>query len=142
MNSAQKGDSVKVHYTGKLEDGTIFDSTRDRGPLNLTIGNGKTIPGFEKRIIGMKVGETRNITVPPEEAFGQKRNDLKILVKMSDFPEDITPAVGQYMQFKQSDGRMVNVKVIKISGEDVFLDANHPLAGETLKIEVKLVKIV
>lgn len=141
MKSAKKGDNVKVHYVGKLEDGTIFDSTNERQPLGLKIGDGNIIPGFEKRIIGMKIGETKSITVSPEEAFGQKRSDLKIPFKKSSIPDDITPAIGQRLQFKQPNGTKINVVVTEITGEDVILDANHPLAGKTLNFEVELVEI-
>ncbi|MFZ5981526.1 MAG: FKBP-type peptidyl-prolyl cis-trans isomerase [Candidatus Zixiibacteriota bacterium] len=141
MSQAQDGSKVKVHYTGKLDDGTVFDSSKGRNPFEFEIGAGAVIPGFEKGIRGMKVGETKTITIPPDEAYGHKREELIADVKKSHFPPDIIPTVGQQLQMQQSDGRPLNVMVTEINGEDVTLDANHPLAGKTLTFEVELVEL-
>lgn len=141
MTQAKDGSKVKVHYTGKLDDGTVFDSSKDRDPFEFTIGTGSVIPGFEKGIVGMATGETKTVTIPPDEAYGQKRDELIADVKKSHFPPDITPTVGQQLQMQQPDGRPLNVMVTKIEGEDVTLDANHPLAGKTLTFEIELVEV-
>jgi peptidylprolyl isomerase len=142
MSSVKNGDTVKVHYVGKFKDGAVFDSSRNREPLELKIGSGKIIPGFEKGVLGMEVGETKELSIAPDEGFGEKRSDLKIPVKKSDFPNDIEPSVGQQLQFRQPNGTPINVTVTDISGEDVTLDANHPLAGKTLSFEIELLEIV
>jgi len=142
MNQAKTGDTVRVHYTGKLEDGMIFDSSKDRPPLEFTIGGGEVIPGFESGIIGMEVGQVKTISIAPEEAYGPRREDLVLYVKKTDFPEDITPTVGQQLQIRQPNGRIIDLMVTEVGDESVTLDANHPLAGKTLIFDVELVEIV
>ena len=142
MAQAKNGDTVKVHYTGKLEDGSVFDSSRERDPLEMKIGAGRVIPGFEKGVDGMEVGATRTITIEPDEAYGHRRDELTVEVNRNDFPEDITPEVGQYLQIKQPDGSLVDVQVSDVQENIVTLDANHPLAGKTLTFEIELVEIV
>ena len=141
MNQAKEGDKVKVHYTGKLDDGRVFDSTKDRDPVELKIGEGKVISGFEKGIIGMEEGETKNITIEEGEAFGPRREDLVVDVNKDDFPEGIEPFVGQQLQIKQPDGSTIPVTVTDIAGEITTLDANHPLAGQSLRFEIELLEI-
>ncbi|MGD8605448.1 MAG: peptidylprolyl isomerase [Candidatus Zixiibacteriota bacterium] len=141
MPQAKSGDKVKVHYTGKLEDNTVFDSSKDRPPLEFTIGSGSIIPGFENAVIGMETGQSKTFTIPPDEAYGQPRDELKMEVNKSDFPDDITPEVGQQLQMKRADGNVVNVVVANMEGEKVTLDANHPLAGKALTFDIELVEI-
>jgi peptidylprolyl isomerase len=141
MSPVKKGDTVMVHYVGKLGDGTVFDNNEQREPLTFTIGSGNIIPGFEKGIIGMEVGEIKEVIVSPDEGFGDKKEDLEIPVKKSDFPDDITPSVGQRLQFKRPDGTIISVTIKRILDDDVILDANHPLAGEMLNFEIKLLEI-
>ena len=141
MSEAKEGSKVKVHYTGKLDDGTVFDSSRERSPFEFTLGTGSVIPGFEKGVMGMKTGESKTVTISPEDAYGQKRDELIADVKKSQFPPDITPTVGQQLQMQQPDGRPLNVMVTHIEGEEVTLDANHPLAGKTLTFEIELVEV-
>lgn len=141
MSQAKDGSKVKVHYTGKLDDGTVFDSSKDRDPFEFTIGTGSVIPGFEKGVVGMAAGETKTLTIPPDDAYGQKRDELVADVKKSHFPPDISPELGQQLQMQQPDGRPLNVVVTKIEGEDITLDANHPLAGKTLTFEIELVEV-
>ena len=138
---AKGGDTVKVHYTGKLEDGTIFDSSRDREPFELTIGSGDAIPGFEKSIVGMAIGDTKTITIPPEEAYGPRRDNLVMTVSKDEFPPNITPSVGQQLQMKRANGNIVNVTITDVMQDSVTFDANHPLAGKTLIFEIELVEI-
>jgi FKBP-type peptidyl-prolyl cis-trans isomerase 2 len=141
MDQAKDGCTVKVHYTGKLEDGTVFDSSREREPFKLTLGNAQVISGFEQGIMGMEVGQTKTVKLPPDQAYGAYRDDLKVDVHKADFPQNITPEMGQRLQMKQSDGSTVNLVVTKMDGDNVTLDANHPLAGKTLIFEIELLEI-
>lgn len=141
MSVIKDGDAVKVHYTGKFEDGTVFDSSEEGKPLEVTIGSGNVIPGFEKGIVGMKNGESKTITLPPEEAYGKVRQDLIVEVKKSEVPEHINPSVGLSLQMKQPNGDVVNLVISDIAEETVTLDANHPLAGKTLVFEIEIVGI-
>jgi peptidylprolyl isomerase len=138
---AKEGDTVKVHYTGKLEDGTVFDSSREREQFELTLGSGGTIPGFENGITGMAVGETKTITIPPEEAYGPKRDELVMTISKDEFPSDVEPSVGQQMQMRHPSGNVVTVTIIDVMQDSVTFDANHPLAGKTLIFEVELMEI-
>jgi len=141
MTQAKHGDMVKVHYTGRLENGMVFDSSKDRQPIEFTIGSGNVIPGFEKGIIGMEIGETKTITIPPEEGYGPRREELIVDVKRSDFPENITPAIGQQLQIRQPSGNFISVTITDMNEDVVTLDANHPLAGSTLVFDVELIEI-
>ncbi len=142
MSEAKNGDTVRVHYTGKLEDGTIFDSSRDRAPLEFTIGGGEVIEGFEKGIVGMSVGSTKVLSIPPEDAYGPRREDLVLFVNKSEFPEHINPTVGQQLQVRQPNGAIIDLVVTEMNEDTVTLDANHPLAGQTLIFDVELMEIV
>ena len=141
MSQAKDGDTVKVHYTGKLENGTVFDTSTDRQPLELTLGSAKIIPGFEKGITGMGVGDRKTITVLPEEAYGPSRKELIVDIKKTDLPEDITPAIEKQLQVQQKDGNPIEITITDMDEDTVTLDANHPLAGNTLLFEVELVEI-
>jgi len=143
MAQAKNGDKIKVHYTGKFEDGTVFDTSEERGPLEFTIGDGEVIPGFENSIIGMEVDERKTITVPPEEAYGPKREELIWERKKSEFPERISPAVGKQVgvRLNQPDTPLINAIITDVSEDTVTLDANHPLAGKTLVFDIELVGI-
>ena len=127
--AAKAGDKIKVHYTGKFKDGTVFDSSRER-------------EGFDAAVRGMEVGEQKKVEIPQEEAYGKKAKSSIVEVKKSEFPDGITPAVGQQLQTQDADGRPVNVRVTKINGDMVTLDANHPLAGKTLIFDIELMEIV
>ncbi|RLB33229.1 MAG: peptidylprolyl isomerase [Deltaproteobacteria bacterium] len=142
MSGPKIGDRVKVHYTGKLEDGRVFDSSRKREPIEFVIGEGEVIQGFEDGVVGMEVGASKTITIPPEEAYGPRIEQLVVDVKKEDFPPHINPAVGQHLQIKQQDGNFVNVTITDIAGDTVTLDANHPLAGYTLIFEIELVEVI
>jgi len=143
MTQVKNGDTVKVHYTGKLEDGTVFDTSKDREPLEFTIGSGDVIPGFEKSIVGMEVEGKKTITIPPEEAYGPRREELIWEKKRSDFPEKITPAVGKQVgvRLNQSDAPLINATITDMNDDNVTLDANHPLAEKTLVFDIELVEI-
>jgi peptidylprolyl isomerase len=142
MNKAKNGDTVKVHYTGKLEDGEVFDTSKDREPLEFTIGGGSVIPGFENGIIGMEIGSKKVVTIPPEDAYGKKHEELILKVNKSEFPENITPALGMELQLRYKDKTSVRAVVTDIMKENVTLDANHPLAEKTLIFDIELVEIV
>lgn len=142
MSSAHDGDTVKVHYTGKLDDGTVFDSSANREPLEFKIGASQVIPGFEKGIIGMETGQTKSVTIPAEEAYGPIRDELIADVKKTDIPENIKPEVGLQLSLRQPDGNTVNVIISDVGEDTITLDANHALAGETLIFEIELVEIL
>jgi peptidylprolyl isomerase len=142
MAKAKNGDTVKVHYTGTLENGMQFDSSRERQPLEVTIGSGDFIQSFENCIIGMETGETKTVTVPPEEAYGQRLEELVVDVDKSEFPEDVTPDVGMHLKVRQPDDELIDVIIVDIDEEKVTLDANHPLAGRNLIFDIELVEIL
>lgn len=139
MAQAKYGDVVKVHYTGKLDDGTVFDSSTDRDPLEFTIGNGEIIPGFEQAVIGMKPGETKTIKIPSDEAYGPHHEEMVLEIDRNEFPADLNLRAGLQLQMGQDDGRAIPVMVIDISESSVTLDANHPLAGKDLTFDIRLV---
>ncbi len=141
MAAAKSGDTVKVHYTGKLEDGTVFDTSKERDPITFTLGSGNVIPGFDQGVQGMQPGESKTLTIPPGDGYGERQDKLIVDVPSERFPEEIDPKVGEQYQMQQSDGRTVNVTVTHMKDEMVTLDANHPLAGKTLIFDVELVAI-
>ncbi len=138
----KNGDTVKVHYTAKLKDGSVFDSSRGHIPLQFTVGEGNVIPGLEKAVIGMKVGEKKTVEVPPEDAFGPRYEELVFKVERSSIPPDIELFVGQNLQMRHPDGGIINLVVTKIDEDTVTLDANHPLAGSSIIFELELLEIV
>jgi len=142
MVQAKQGDTVRVHYTGKLEDGTVFDTSLEREPLEFTIGEGEIIQGFEEAVIGMQPGESKTVKVPSERAFGPHRDELVVEVSRDQFPPHLHPEVGQEYQMRQPDGNTIPVRVVDVSEETVTLDANHPLAGKDLIFEVQLLEVL
>lgn len=141
MSQVREGDAVSVHYTGKLPDGTVFDSSREREPLQVKVGAGEVIPGFEQGLVGMEVGDNKTVTLTPDEAYGYRREDLIVDVDANQFPDNVKPRIGQRLQVRQPDGSLVNVQITGIEDGTVTLDANHPLAGETLIFDIELVAI-
>lgn len=142
MAQANYGDTVKVHYTGTLVDGTIFDSSVDQEPLEFKIGDGRLIQGFEQAVAGMTPGETRSFTIPPDAAYGPHDADLVRVVDKKDLPVDLELEAGRQLQSVQSDGRKITVTISEVSESSVTLDANHPLAGQNLVFDIKLLEIV
>ncbi len=138
---AKNGDTVKVHYTGTLEDGTEFDSSRDREPLEFTLGEGKMIEGFEQAVLGMKVGEKKTVYIPVDQAYGEYNEDWVLEMERSKFPEDLNPEIGQQLSMVSQDGRAFNVTVIAVSETTITVDANHRLAGKDLTFEIELIEI-
>lgn len=141
MSKVKNGDTVKVHYTGSLEDGSVFDTSQDREPMEFTLGSGQLIPGFEKAVEGMGEGESTKVTIPSSEAYGEPREDLIISVPRENMPEGVTPEVGMQLQVNQPDGQSIPVRITEIENEQVKLDANHPLAGKDLTFEIELLEI-
>lgn len=138
---AKTGDTVKVHYTGTLEDDTVFDTSVEREPLEFTLGQGQLIPGFEQAVIGMRVGESKTINIPADQAYGPHRDDLIQVIERSQLPEDLDPKVGQQLPMRQPDGRTSIVTITDISETMITIDTNHPLAGQNLTFEIELVEI-
>ena len=141
MAQAKYGDTVKVHYTGKLGDGTIFDSSIDRDPLEFTLGEGRVIPGFEQAVVGMDLNETKTVKIPEDKAYGPHREELVAEVDRSQLPADLEPEIGQQLQGRQADGQVIVATVTDVSESSVTLDANHPLAGKDLTFDIQLVAI-
>jgi len=141
MPQAQKGDTVAIHYTGRLDDGTVFDTSESREPLEFTLGEGQVIPGFESVVEGMELGEEKTAVIPSDEAYGPRRDELLLKVARERLPEGLDPDVGQRLEMKTSDGQVVPVVVAHADDKDLVLDANHPLAGADLTFEIELVKI-
>jgi len=141
MTTLKNGDSVKVHYTGTLEDGRVFDTSKGRDPLEFKAGDGQIITGFENAILGMKVGETRDFEVSPDEAYGHRQEEMVLEVPVGEFPDHIAPKIGMRLQLKQQQGSPLEVVITDISNEAVTLDGNHPLAGQTLHFQVELLEI-
>jgi peptidylprolyl isomerase len=140
MAQAQNGDTVRVHYTGKLEDGTVFDSSQGRDPLEFTLGSGQVIAGFDDAVSGMEPGSAKTVTIPAERAYGARRDELLLQVDRSQFPDNADPAPGQQFQMSQGGQNFV-VSVAAVEGSQVTLDANHPLAGQDLTFELELVAV-
>ncbi len=141
MSEAKKGDKVKVHYTGTLEDGTVFDSSVEREPLEFELGAGMMIAGFDSAVHGMKVGDKKTADIPSDKAYGPKSDDMIISVPKTQLPPDMEPAVGQQLSMQQPSGQAVPVVISNVEEDNVELDANHPLAGRDLTFEIELVEI-
>lgn len=135
----QSGDSVRVHYTGTLADGSEFDSSRGRDPLAFTAGAGQVVPGFDAAVLGMETGETKTVTIPAAQAYGEPDPEQQLVVPKAEVPDGVT--VGDQLQLGMPNGGAVVVRVAEIEGEEVTLDANHELAGQDLTFEITLVEI-
>lgn len=141
QTQAKVGDTVTVHYTGRLEDGTVFDSSANREPLQFTLGQGDLIPGFEQAVLGMAPGESKTETIPFDRAYGPYREEMVIEVDRQQLPTEIEPAVGQQLQVREESGAVIPVVITDVTDESITLDANHPLAGEELTFDIQLVDI-
>ncbi|SMP78042.1 peptidylprolyl isomerase [Desulfonatronum zhilinae] len=140
MTQAQTGNQVKVHYTGRLDSGQVFDSSADREPLEFTLGQGQLIPGFEAAVTGMQAGDKKTVTIAAEDAYGPRQDDLLFSVERSQLPDTIQPEVGQQLQVNQ-EGQTAVVTISELTDTTMTLDANHPLAGENLTFDLEVVEV-
>lgn len=141
MSKAKSGDTVRVHYTGKLQDGTQFDSSAGRDPLEFSVGAGQVLPAFSSAVEGMAVGDSKSITIEAADAYGRRYEQLIQDVPREQLPEDMQPAVGMQLQAQGQDGQPVHLVVTAVADETITVDGNHPLAGKTLNFDIELVDI-
>ncbi|GHU78269.1 MAG: peptidylprolyl isomerase [Hydrotalea flava] len=141
MQQVKKGDTVKVHYHGKLEDGTTFDSSEGREPLEFEVGSGMVIAGFDDGVTGMQVGEKKTIHIPADEAYGPVQEEMIMEFPRDRFPADMTPEVGMQLNMSNGQGQNFPVVIVDVKDTVVILDANHPLAGKDLIFDLELVAI-
>ena len=141
MAQAKQGDTVKVNYTGKLSDGTIFDSSIGRHPMQFTVGKGQLIAGFEKAVLGMAAGDKKTVVIPVAEAYGPRQDSAVVEVERKNLPADLEAQIGQRLELTQEDDSTVLVTVMGASETSLTLDANHPLAGKELTFEIELLSI-
>jgi len=141
MSQAKPGDTVKIHYTGTLDDGTQFDSSSGRDPLEFEIGSGQVIPGFDKAVEGMSVGESKSVRIEPADAYGRHHDQLVQTVSRDALPENIAPEIGMRLQSQNPDGQVIELTVTEVTDDSITVDANHPLAGQALNFDVELTAI-
>ncbi len=141
MQEVKSGDTVRVHYHGKLNDGTTFDSSEGRDPLEFEVGSGSVIAGFDNGVTGMKVGDKKTINIPVDEAYGQVQDDLLMEFPLDRFPAEMKPEVGMELNMSNGAGQNFPVVITEVLDNSVVLDANHPLAGEDLTFDLELVEI-
>jgi peptidylprolyl isomerase len=142
MAQAKEGDKVKVNYTGSLEDGTVFGSSPEEDPLEFTIGEKNVLPSFENAVIGMNEGDTKTVSIPPEQAFGHRKEDLIFEVERTKLPTDIDLKLGGVLRVGSDTGKDFDVIIANIDDNIVTLDGNHPFAGKVLNLEIQLVEIL
>tara|TARA_B100000131_G_C17810723_1_gene489527 strand:+ start:73 stop:507 length:435 start_codon:yes stop_codon:yes gene_type:complete len=141
-DKVEAGKNVAVHYEGTFEDGTVFDSSKERGePLTFQVGANQVVPGFESAVLGMTVGETKDVSLSPESAYGEPNPEAVQVYKKTQFPEDVTLTEGHTVAGQNGLGQPMVAKILKIEGEDVTLDFNHPLAGKTLNFNIEVVGV-
>lgn len=140
MSEAKRGDNVKVHYTGKLSDGTVFDSSDGGEPLEFAVGSGQVIQGFEEGVVGMKVGEFKTVEIPVEKAYGERKDELVIQAPIEQVPPDLNPELGMRLEMGGVNGEILRVVVTEITDTYITLDANPPLAGKDLIFEIELIE--
>lgn len=141
MRTVQKGDFVKVHYTGKLDNGEIFDSSEGRSPFEFQVGSGQVIPGFENSLIGMKLNEKKTFTIEPEDAYGERDERLVQTFQRAELPMDFQPSVGEILALQTEDGARLHAIVADVTSTTITIDLNHPLAGQRLTFDVEVVEI-
>lgn len=141
MQQVKSGDTVKVHYTGSLQDGSVFDSSQGRDPLEFKIGSGQVIAGFDDAVTGMAVGEQKTVLIPCAQAYGEANSDLVMTVPLEQVPPDLKPEVGMRLEVGGANGEVLRVTVAEITEEHIILDANPPLAGKDLTFALELVSI-
>lgn len=142
MTQVKNGDKVRVHYHGKLNDGSTFDSSEGRAPLEFEVGSGQVIKGFDDALEGMKVGDKKTVVIPAENAYGEASEHNMIEYPLADFPEEMKPEVGMELHMSDNQGNNFPVVIREIKADTVVLDANHPLAGKELTFDIELVEII
>jgi peptidylprolyl isomerase len=142
MTKAKTGDRVKVHFEGYLEDGTVFGSTIGEEPFEFTIGEKNLLPGFESAIIGMRKGDTKTITLAPEDAYGLHKKELVSVMQRSGFPKEINLEIGKRLRVRTQDGKYTMVTIKDFTEDSIVLDENDPLAGKTLTFKIELIEIL
>jgi peptidylprolyl isomerase len=142
MAQAKIGDTVRIHYTGRLDDGTVFKTSCGHKPLKFKIGKSRLIPAFQETVVGMKPGKSRTVKIAADEAYGPRREEMVVAVEKNKFPENVKPYVGLELDVHQQNGKIFAAKVIDITEGSVTLDANHPLAGKDLIFDIELVEII
>ena len=142
MPKVKSGDTVKVHYTGRLNDGNVFDTSTNRGPLEFTVGQHQVVPGFEQAVVGMGLGESKTSLIPADQAYGERDDRLIVHMDKSRLPQDLGLEVDDRLQVRRPDGQIMNVTVTEITDSNVVLDGNHFLAGQDLTFDIELVEIV
>ena len=141
MSQAKSGDTVQIHYTGTLDDGTQFDSSQGREPLEFEVGSGQVIPGFDKAVEGMAVGDNKSVRIEADEAYGPRHEQLVQEVDRSVLPDDLNPQTGMALQSSSPDGQVTQFLVTDVTDDTITVDANHPLAGQALSFDIELVDI-
>ncbi len=141
MTQVKSGDTVKVHYHGKLTDGTTFDTSEGRDPLEFKVGQGQVIKGFDTALVDMQIGDKKTVEIPVDEAYGQRNESMIMEYPKADFPDDMTPEVGLQLHMSDNSGNTFPVVITEVKDEAVVLDANHPLAGKDLIFDIELVSI-
>ena len=141
MSQAKSGDTVKIHYTGTLDDGNQFDSSVGSDPLEFTVGSGQVIPGFDSAVEGMAVGDTKTINIPAEEAYGPRHEQMIQEVPKSALPDDLEPEVGMGLQAQGPDGQVMDLTITVVEDDSITVDGNHPLAGQALNFDLELVEV-
>lgn len=141
VRQAKAGDVVAVHYTGKLEDGTVFDTSREGEPVEFEVGSGAVIEGFDNAVAGMEVGQQREVRIAPEQAYGERREEMQLDVPKDQLPEGFAPEIGQMLALQIAPGQQAIARIAGVDDDTVTLDLNHPLAGQTLIFDIELVGI-
>ncbi|MCF8069669.1 MAG: peptidylprolyl isomerase [Desulfobacterales bacterium] len=139
--AVQNGDTISVHYTGKLENGEVFDSSKGRDPLKFTVGKGMLIKGFDTAVVDMKPGEKKSVSISPDEGYGLSIDDFILAIPKTGFPEDFNFEVGAQLGLPTQDGQTVPAKIVELNDDTITVDANHPLAGKTLIFDIEIAEV-
>lgn len=142
MSQVKQGDTVQLHYTGRLQNGVVFDTSRSRHPLQFKVGTGQVIEGFEQAVLGMAVGQSKTTVVPIDQAYGPRREELVVTMQRNQLPEGLDPKVGQRLEFTQTDDKVVLATVMAETESTLTVDTNHPLAGNVLTFDIELINIL
>jgi len=142
MSQARAGQTVRIHYTAKLENGALLDSSAERDPMEFELGSGRVITGLDSAVQGMTVGESKTVTLQADEAFGPHHEQLVVSVPNSELPDNLQPSVGMQLESRAPDGKITKLTITEVADNFVTIDANHPLAGKVLQFDIELVEIV